>query len=550
MVKKEYLRLKAEELLRSKGVSNKTLYEKSLEELVEELSIHQIELEHQNQELLKTQALLEESQDRYADLFNNAPAGYFIIDKNYTVIETNLTLCYFFGDLPIKSNNFSHLIHPDSQDTFYFFMKDLIKNKGTENCELKLKRNKTDFFYGRLIAVPEMPQRKNKEQWRVALIDVSHQKELELKLVIESAKAKESERLKSAFLANMSHEIRTPLNGILGFASLIYDDRPDPETTHSYAEIINKNGERLLMLINKILDLSKIESGNMDVDELLFEPYPLLVELTDLFQLIAQKNQVEIRIKVEPVQKHLQIRSDKNKLAQVLNNLLSNATKFTPKGHIDVGFEIMNGQIQFFVSDTGIGISKEGLNHLFKRFYQADKQKLYSSEGSGLGLSLSKAIVELLGGQIKVQSEENLGSRFEFNLPCPISYAQSTSNQQIVEVLVVEDDEKQARLLEIFLHESNVKTHIAENSQKAIDLITNNKNISLIMLDINLPQMNGLELARFIRKKSFQVPIIAMTGYSQEYVKRDALEVGCNDYIEKPIDKYRLYKVIRKYVAC
>jgi PAS domain S-box-containing protein len=549
MNKKEYLRLKAEELLRSKGVSNKTLYEKSLEELVEELSIHQIELEHQNQELLKTQALLEESQDRYADLFNNAPVGYFIIDKNYKVVDTNLTLSRFFGEQAIKNNNFSHLIHPESQDTFYFFMKGLIKNEGLQNCELKLKRTSTDFFYGRLIAVPEQHQNKNKEQWRVALIDVSVQKELELKLIIESAKAKESERLKSAFLANMSHEIRTPLNGILGFASLIYEDCPDADTTHNYAEIINKNGERLLTLINKILDLSKIESGNMEIDEILFRPYSLIVELTDLFQLLAQKNGVEIRIKVKPADKELQIRSDKNKLAQVLTNLLSNATKFTPEGHIEIGYEIKNGHIHFFVSDTGIGISKEGLSRLFERFYQADKKNPYCSEGSGLGLSLSKAIVELLGGQIKIQSEQNKGSRFEFNVPCPFSCAESALNQHGVEILVVEDDERQARLIEIYLQESKLKTYFAENSKKAIDYITQNKNIGLIILDINLPQMNGLELAQFIRNKRFQMPIVAMTGYSQEFVKRDALEVGCNDYLEKPIDKYKLNKVIKKYLA-
>ena len=550
MSNKDYLRVKAEEILLSNGVTNKSLYEKTLEELIEELSIYQIELEQQNQELIKTQESLEELKNRYVDLFNNAPVAYFIINKDYSVIELNKTFCNLFNNQIHHQINFTQLIDPDSQDAFYFFMRDLINNKPINHCELKLKHDDKSSFYGRLVAMPELNQSGQKERWRIALIDITQQKELELKLIVESAKAKESDQLKSAFLANMSHEIRTPLNGILGFASLIYDDRPDPETTHAYAEIINTNGERLLALINKILDLSKIESGNMDINETIFEPYGLVIELIDLFKLIAEKKQIEIQTKVTDIDKKIQLTTDRNKLAQVLSNLLSNAIKFTKKGTIEVGYKIENNQINFFVCDSGIGISNEGMKQLFKRFSQVDTQKKYNTEGSGLGLSLSKAIIELLGGKIWVKSTLNKGSQFEFSIPCPIIFNEEFNRVNNREVLVVEDNARQAKLIEIFLNKYNIKTILANNCKKAFDTININKHIKLIILDLNLPTMNGLEFTQLLREQNIKIPIIATTGFTQEFIKRDALEVGCNDYIEKPINRDNFDKVIKKYLVC
>lgn len=556
MSQKDFLRLKAEELLRSNGVSDKTLYEKDLESLIEELSIHQFELEHQNQALKEAYETLNESQKRFSDLFNNAPVGYLLLDKNYIILEINYTACRILGESSSEliHTSITKLTHPDSQDDFYFFFKSILKNSDYKSCEIKLRRGDGQYFYANLIAVSDQGFSQYKTAARIAMVDVTVQKELELKLLLESEKSRESDRLKSAFLANMSHEIRTPLNGILGFASLIYDDDLDRETTKNYAEIINRNGERLLALINKILDISKIESGNMFVEKTTIVPEQILDEVIELYSIIALKKNLKLVKNIPSDGFVLEIETDKVKLEQILINLLSNAIKFTRQGQIELGYSLSDQKINFFVKDTGIGITQEGMDHLFERFYQVNSKSKYNSEGSGLGLSLCKALVELLGGKIWVKSIVDSGTSIFFDFPAEcIGYRNekqysTNNNDELVSILIAEDDKRYAELFSAMLSKYDLDIVYAKDGLEAVEIIQKHPSLRMVFMDINMPLMNGLDVAKEIRRKNIKLPIVAVTAYTNEYKKTDALDIGFNDYIEKPLSRDKISKIFNKYV--
>ncbi len=553
MGKKEYLRLKAEELMRSNGVADKTLYEKDLESLIEELRIHQFELEHQNQELMEAHEKIVMIQNRFTDLFNYAPIGYMILSNNYKITEVNFTACKILNleyDL-LKNTSFTKWIHPDFQDQFYLFFKDIFVNPDFKSCELKLKDASGFNFFASIIALPDQYTNGKSQELRIAIIDISMQKELEFNLLLETERAKESERLKSAFLANMSHEIRTPLNGILGFASLIYDDEPDTPTAKSYAEIIGRNGERLLNLINKILDISKIESGNMPVENTTFSPGMLISEVKELFQVIADKQDVNIVTHISPELSDINIIADKSKLTQILTNLLSNALKFTKNGFVEIGYYREGNQIVFTVKDNGLGISEEGQKHLFERFYQVNTNSKYNTEGSGLGLSLCKALVELLNGRIWVESKAGEGACFSFSISCEFIDDKNSKSADLPNqtVLLVEDDFKQAQLIKAQLEKYNLQVVYAKNGVDAIQQIMHNNSLSMILMDINMPVLNGLETAREIRKNNIHIPIVAITGFSTEYTQHDAIQLGFNDYFVKPLTTTGISRIIHKYIT-
>jgi PAS domain S-box-containing protein len=552
MATKDYLREKASEILLKNGVMDKTLYERDLESLVEELSIYQIELEHQNQQLMETQEKVLLSQNRYLDLFNNAPVGYFILDSKYKITEVNHTACSMMKieyDL-LKGTSFTKWIHPEYQDQFYFFFKDIFKNHEFDSCEIKLKDAAGRYFYVSISAVPShFTSQKEVSELRIAVTDISLQKELEARLITESEKARESERLKSAFLANMSHEIRTPLNGILGFASLIFEDEPDKDLAKHYAEIIWKNGDRLLGLITKILDLSKIESGTMTLDRDIVSPNLLVDEVIQLFQVVAMKQNDVIIKKVAPELQDIKIYADQIKLIQILSNLLSNALKFTRKGSIEIGYTIEGNNVLFSVKDTGIGISKEGLAHLFERFYQVNTKSAYNTEGSGLGLSLCKSLVELMKGRIWVDSEQGVGACFSFVIPFETAHGTNDKESlEYQEVLLVEDDIRQAHLIKVLLEKQGLKVCVANNGIEALTLLKNNASYSMILMDINMPIVNGFEVSREIRKKNLRVPIVAITGFSTDYTQQEALLIGFNEYVIKPLTNDRLSKIVKRFI--
>ncbi len=395
-------------------------------------------------------------------------------------------------------------------------------------------------------------------------------KEIELnneKLKIAKEKAEESNKLKSAFLANISHEIRTPMNGIIGFSKLLIDNPDiDQETLDKYLSIINKSGYLLLNLINDIIDLSKIEANYLKINYRACRVNNIMDELLSFYneeKKTVEKSHIKIILEKGVEDNDFTIYSDPNRINQVLFNLLSNALKFTYEGKIVFGYKIIDKELRFYVQDTGIGLSSTECKIIFERFRQVDDKTTRRYGGSGLGLSISQGIVENMKGKIWVESKkenrkENKagGSIFYFSIPLKVVETNkfTTKKQEHNHVwpdkniLIVEDAQISYELLTKFLKDTKVTFIHAENGEEAIELCKNNHTIDLVLMDIQLPMMDGLEATCRIKKSNPDLPIIAQTANAMNEDRRNIIDAGCDDYISKPINKYDLLEKIGKFL--
>ena len=384
--------------------------------------------------------------------------------------------------------------------------------------------------------------------------DITNMQNIEQELVQARIKAEQSDRLKTAFLANMSHEIRTPLNAIVGFSRLmtIADNAEDEKL---YSDIINQNSEILLQLINDILDLAKIEAGTLE-----YIRYPMdLGELCrNVYEMHKDRVQTGVVLILDNKDTSLIINEDQNRIMQVVTNLITNAIKFTFKGEIRFGFEVRKEYIDFYVKDTGMGISEEKIKMIFERFVKLNT----FVQGTGLGLAICRVIVEKLGGEITAESKLNEGSTFRFTIPykagkkCPESEkatkcpeSGSTEPRKVLQrrtVLVAEDVDSNFLLLKTLLGK-RCNLLWAKNGEDAVNQFKEHQP-DLILMDIKMPHMDGLEATRLIRSYSKEVPIVALTAFAFESDKDRAIEAGCDDFLTKPVSQNALEKVLDKYV--
>jgi len=395
--------------------------------------------------------------------------------------------------------------------------------------------------------------------------DLTEQIKAQEKIKSALKKAEESDRLKSAFLANMSHEIRTPMNGILGFASLLKEENLSKNDIKKYVTIIQRSGTRLLNIINNLIDISKIEAGQMD---LTFETYDLNEQINYLFEFFKpETDKKNLTLHVSPAlkDKPLMIYSDKEKIYAILTNLIKNSIKYSHEGEIEFGYTLKGDNtdkaIEFFVKDTGIGIPEERQKAVFDRFVQADIEDKKAYEGAGLGLAISKAYVEMLGGSIGVESNEK-GSRFYFTIPFSNNHSGATSSkhqtpQRRVEklmpkshkILIAEDEDVSFNYLSILLnHYNNFEIIRGYNGLEAVEIIKKQPDINLILMDVKMPVMSGYEASKKIREFNKEVVIIAQTAFALEGDREKILETGCNDYISKPINKAELISKMEQWL--
>lgn len=359
-------------------------------------------------------------------------------------------------------------------------------------------------------------------------------------------KAEESDRLKSAFLTNMSHEIRTPLNGIIGFSSMLTDDNLKPEKRKSYVNYILEGANQLLTIIGNVIDISKLESGQLSIIMKPFNLDSMMSDLQVLFENESVKlNKKGLRIVYGKPEAELQepVLSDEIRLKQVLNNLLSNALKFTEKGSIEFGYKrIKKEKLRFFVKDTGIGIAKQFHSAIFERFRQEDDSYTREFGGAGLGLAISKAIVQKLGGKIWVESEKEKGSVFYFTIPFITQQKErdQESEQNVIydwrdkKILVVEDDKLNAELVKATLKPTGVSLIFARDGEEAIDCFRRYFDINLVLLDIRLPYIDGYGVAKHMKKLNPDIRILAYSAYAMDKEKLKADNAGVDGYLTKP----------------
>ncbi len=382
--------------------------------------------------------------------------------------------------------------------------------------------------------------------------DITNVQNIEQELIQARIKAEQSDRLKSAFLANMSHEIRTPLNAIVGFSRLMTttDNREDEKL---YSEIINQNSDVLLQLINDILDLSKIEAGTF---EYIKQPMDLGEMCHNVYEIHKGRVQEGVTLTLDNENDSLMINEDKNRILQLITNLITNAIKFTYEGEIHFGFKLKKDYIDFYVKDTGIGISEEKLSHIFGRFVKLNS----FVQGTGLGLAICQMIVEKMGGAITVESELHEGSTFRFTIPYDMynkqeKFKKNAEREQHLKVaikslqlrtlLVAEDVDSNFLLMNTVLGKK-YKLIRARDGREAVDMYKEN-HPDLIFMDIKMPYMDGLEATRLIRGYSKDIPIIALTAFAFESDRERAIEAGCNDYLTKPVSQEAIEKILDKY---
>jgi PAS domain S-box-containing protein len=507
----------------------------------------------------KAEEELKLSEERFKQLSNLTFEGILIHDKGM-IIDTNQSLLEMFGykrEEVLGKSIFEIALPKEYHEEVIGYFQ----SKFVEPYEIEgIKKDGTRFWAEILAREINLG---NKELRVAAIRDVTRRREAEIRLKQAKEKAEESDRLKSAFLANMSHEIRTPMNGILGFSNLLKTPGLKGADQRKYIDIIEKSGERLLNIIDDIVEISKIESGTMEVTMKETHVNKKLEYIHDFFQPEATRKGLNLSLINKLPEREAKIITDEDKVSAILMNLVKNAIKYTDKGFIEFGCNYLemnhSGFLQFSVKDTGIGIAKERQEVIFERFIQADIEDVDARQGAGLGLAISKAYAEMLGGKLWVASHKGKGSTFYFTIP----FTQSNHENEIavgsqsvdyedtpnlnLKILVAEDDESSVELITTLIKDCASKIVIAKNGKEAVETCRNNPDIDLVLMDILMPGLNGYKATQQIRRFNKKVVIIAQTAYGLAGDRDKAIEAGCNDYIAKPVKKEELFKLMQEY---
>ena len=465
----------------------------------------------------------------------------------------------FLSIIPDENQKFRNRIHTILKGKeVYKGDEKIIQYNGVtswEHISITPIRNVDGEVRSYILMIEDITKQKQVEQELKKSLEDLHQ--LNKELEISKKKAEESDNLKTAFLANLSHEIRTPMNGILGFANLLKEDNMEPELIEKYIYIIEDSGNRMLKLIEDLVDISKIEANQVEIRPEETNLNRLFDDIFNFFEPQASYKKILFTYNKGLNDSDSCILIDKLKLEQILSNLINNALKFTRDGSIHFNYILENDQLIFSVKDTGIGIQHGMEKVIFERFRQGDNNYLKEAEGSGLGLSITKSFVELMGGKIWVESEYGKGSVFFVSMPfeslSKVSDKKNSKTEHAFEknitVLIAEDDEVSYLYLEQVLKNDNFKILHARNGVQAVQLLKEHPEINIVLMDLKMPLMNGIDVINEIKKKGTKIPIIVQSAYASDLDVQKALDAGCNDYIIKPIKKDLLLKKIAQAIS-
>ncbi len=447
--------------------------------------------------------------------------------------------------------------HPDE---FYSDLWKTILSGKDWSGEIRNKKKNGQLYWEEVVISPILDDQGKVVNFVSVREDITLRKKMVEELVTAKEKAEESDRLKSAFLANLSHEIRTPMNGILGFTEILKEPGLSSRQQQKYIDIIEKSGKRMLDTVHDLIDISRIETGqvNMHISEVNLNRQ--LRNIFEFFRPQVEQKGLRYILKEQVPQEMEVIITDSSKLDSILTNLLKNAIKYTCKGKIEVGCRQKGQFLEYYVSDTGIGVPPGRQEAIFNRFVKSDLDDVESLQGTGLGLAISKAYAELLGGDIRVESKEGVGSTFYFTMLLRKAEATAgkprdkTPSDTVIphlegkKILIAEDDLFSMEMIVYQLNKTGADLLIARDGRQAVKLFQPGK-VDLVLLDIRMPGLDGYEVLKRIRSKDPGVIAIAQSAYAMPEDIKKFREAGFNDYLVKPFNHAKLYDLLKKYLA-
>jgi PAS domain S-box-containing protein len=497
---------------------------------------------------------LKESEEKFRSILENSADAIFIVDQKGRFLYSNKAVTNILGYTleEIKGKPITYISPADKIDEHLDLFGQLL-NEGKLFTELELLKKDGSIISTDLntILLPD-------GLYYGSLRDITERKLTEKALKDAKVKAEANDKLKTTFLNNISHEVRTPLNGILGFAEIMSHPDLSDEDKDISLSMLYESSDRLLNTINNYMDISLITSGNMILYKKNFVPAQILKELFGKYKILCAAKNLELLLNFPEQSDNLLVNSDPEIFRKITSHLLNNAVKFTEKGSINYGYLIYAGELELFVKDTGIGIGKKSLRSIFECFVKEDREPLMFTEGSGLGLSIAKGMIEIIGGKTRVESEIGIGSCFSFKIPLMIDAEIAVSDIQDIKhkkingeatILIAEDDEINFFYLNtLVIRETGAKVLHASNGREAISLFKANPGIALILMDINMPEIDGLEATRQIKLIKKEVPIIAITAYAMSGDEERILAAGCDGYLSKPISKEKFLEKMVEFI--
>jgi len=541
------------------------------EELLErnkQISAINTDLKKSNEELAFQKELLAkqhfQSDKFYEMLVQSANDGISFYDREGNLRFSNYAFYSMIGYDRDTYNTLNppDLIHTEDQD-YNVRREQALVNNGFFESELRVRHKSGQYMN---LSTRSVVVRDDTGEVLGALTisrDITRLKQVHEELIKANIGAEASNRLKSNFLANISHEIRTPLNSVVGFSNLLLTNNLPNEVKEEYIEHINHNSEKLLQIIGDIIDLSRLESSQIEITYEEASLSTIVNEIIEEARQVIRRNEKSIILNVK---NHFAaigdlIFTDRIWLKRVLNHLMDNAVKFTLEGSVEFSYLLEGQNIVFKIRDTGIGINKENLGHIFEEFRQEFDGHHRPFEGLGIGLTLAKEVIERMGGKIFVQSEKGVGSEFSFSIPyrpagsfkpkatpAPVEQILKPIDWSSRKCLLVDDNKDVLIYLNRILTDTGVAILTARSGFEAIELIKSNPDIDVVLLDMQMPEMNGIEATKEIRKIRKDIPIIAQTAFIFEDDKDIILEAGCDACLIKPIRREHLLTVMSSFV--
>lgn len=503
------------------------------------------DITHQK-ELEKAYDLVSKSSRLNTDLIENMPYGFkwcsIIKDENNNAIDFKILKTNAMYADQVGLN-----VEEISGKTFLQLFPNAEKKLIQRLCQVGTTKETTNFIdhcpvTNRVFDISAFSPKK--DEFVMFIKDITQREASRIELEKAYQKAEESEKLKSAFLANMSHEIRTPLNAIIGFSELLETDDLNKTDKQKCLDNIKGSGNRLLGIISDILDISKLEANQQKLNYQTANLNALIDSLFEQFTVINSKPSLRIETSKPLDKEHAFISTDAIRLQQIFSNLIENALKHTEKGVIKFGYEIIGEELNFYVKDTGSGICKKNQKLIFERFRQV-RNKTGINQGTGLGIPIAAGLIQLFGGKMWLDSKENVGSTFYFSIPYKPQIQKEIDKKPTI--LIAEDEEANFLLLEMWMSKLYNIIRV-EDGNEAVAEVAKNEDIDLVLMDVKMPYLNGIEATKKIRETNQKLPILAQTAFVMENEHNQILEAGCNEVLSKPIRRADFEQLLAKYI--